>query len=183
MCQKDYLSWPLFFVIIRQIVHRKWVYLMTKKKWGIMGSNSCAHEFAESFHLECTKLTAVSSRNLQEAFDFSRCYDITKAYGSHEELAYDPEIDIVFIAVPDNILIDTLLMALKAEKHVSFVIPQNYNERELSKINKFARKKKRLIAAIKSCSVESVEAKSFHTLCHSYIEKTSASTASDSELI
>lgn len=156
---------------------------MIKKKWGVMGSNRCAHEFAKSFHLECAKLTAVSSRNLQEAFDFSQCYDITKAYGSHEELAYDPEIDIVFIAVASNILKDTLLMALKAEKHVSFVIPQNYNESDLSKINKFARKKKRLIAAIKSCSTESIEAKSLHTLCHSYIEKTSASASSDYELI
>lgn len=119
---------------------------MDKVKWGIMGTDNLAQQFAESVAPESAELTAVSSRTLQKAFDFSEKYALKKAYGSHEELAYDPEIHSVFIAVPDSILKHTILMALKAKKHVVCIKLTSLNPQDREEVFKLADKKKRFVS-------------------------------------
>lgn len=118
---------------------------MDKVKWGIMGTDNLAQQFAESVDTKSAELTAVSSRTLQKAFDFSDNYTVTKAYGSHEELAYDPDIHRVFIAVPDSILKTTITMALKAKKHVVSLKLANLTQPEREEIFKLAEKKDRFV--------------------------------------
>ncbi|KAL1837099.1 hypothetical protein VTK73DRAFT_4821 [Phialemonium thermophilum] len=47
-------------------------------------------------------IRAVASRNLQKAQKTARKYNIEKAYGSYEELLADPEIDAVYISLPNG---------------------------------------------------------------------------------
>ncbi|TVP91184.1 Gfo/Idh/MocA family protein [Alkalibacterium sp.] len=119
---------------------------MDKVKWGIIGLDDLSHKFAESFDTETADLVAVASRTLQKAYSFSKSFSILKAYGSYEELAYDPEIDIVYIATSENILKDTVLMALKANKHVLCEQLYSINQLELREVLNLADKKSLLIA-------------------------------------
>lgn len=156
--------------------------MMVTVKWGIMGSNNFAHQFAESFQFESTELTAVSSRTLQKAYAFLKDHNIMKAYGSHEELAYDPEVDIVFIAVPKAIIKDTLLMALKANKHVVFIKSYDFAEDDMAKLVALAHKKSRLLLGVPALSLNSLDITKLHTLSHSILDEGSLRNFVDTNL-
>lgn len=144
---------------------------MVTVKWGIMGSDDSAHQFAESFPSASAELLAVSSRTLQKSYDFSQVHAILKAYGSHEELAYDPEVDMVFIAVPDAIMKDTLLMVLKAGKHAAFIKPHDFPQDDMDKLVELAHKKRRLFAVVNNPSSKSFDIEKLNSLCLSFVEK------------
>ena len=42
---------------------------------------------------------AVASRDLDRSGEFAKRHEIDKAYGSYEELAHDPEVDVVYVGV------------------------------------------------------------------------------------
>lgn len=70
-------------------------------KWGIMGTGFIASTFATALtSMENTELAAVASRDIDRAQEFAGRFRTSKAYGSYEELAKDPEIDVIYIATP-----------------------------------------------------------------------------------
>ncbi len=119
---------------------------MTKIKWGMIGLGDIAHQFAQSFDTYKAELTAVASRTLQKAFDFSSTYKVPKAYGSYEELAYDPEIDIVYLATPNSLHKDNMMMLLKANKHILCENAITMNKNELDDVLALAEEKNLIVA-------------------------------------
>ncbi len=94
--------------------------------WGIIGPGSIAHKFASDLKLlPNARLYAVGSRSIERAASFAKKYGATKAYGSYEELAADPEVDIVYIAsrhighYPDSILCLQNRKAVLVEKPIA----------------------------------------------------------------
>ena len=69
---------------------------------------------------DCTTVdvAAVASRSLEGAEIFASAAGITRAYGTYEELLGDPNIDAVYIAVPNSLHAHWVETALKAGKHV-----------------------------------------------------------------
>ncbi|OJF91562.1 Gfo/Idh/MocA family protein [Alkalibacterium sp. 20] len=114
--------------------------------WGIIGLGDIAHQFASQFESDNANLLGVASRTLQKAFEFSKKHDIKKAYGSYEELAYDPEIDIVYIATPNSSHYADMLMLLKAGKHVLCEKPITLNRTQLNTVLNVAQSKNLLCA-------------------------------------
>ena len=57
-----------------------------------------------------------------------------KPYGSLEELLADPEIDLVTIAIPNDMHKETAIRALRAGKHVVCEKPVTLNSAELEEI-------------------------------------------------
>lgn len=47
-------------------------------------------------------ITAIASRNLKTAQVAAKRYSIERAYGSYEELLQDPEIDAIYISLPNG---------------------------------------------------------------------------------
>lgn len=119
---------------------------MEKIKWGMIGLGEIAHQFAQSFQSDKAELIAVGSRTLQKAYEFSEAYGISKAYGSYEELAYDPEIDIVYLATPNSYHKENMMMLLKAGKHILCEKAITMNKKELTEVLAFAEKKNCIIA-------------------------------------
>ena len=67
--------------------------------WGIMATGKIAHTFAKAVNAaEGAKLYACASRDGSKAAEFGKLYDAEKSYGSYEELAADPNVDIVYVA-------------------------------------------------------------------------------------
>ncbi|WP_423189894.1 Gfo/Idh/MocA family protein [Alkalibacterium sp. f15] len=114
--------------------------------WGIIGLGDIAHQFASQFESDNANLLGVASSTLQKAFEFSKKYDVKKAYGSYEELAYDPEIDIVYIATPNSSHYTDILTLLKAGKHVLCEKPITLNSTQLNMVLKVAQSKNLLCA-------------------------------------
>lgn len=115
-------------------------------KWGMIGLGEIAHQFAQSFQTDKAELTAVGSRTLQKAYEFSEAYGVPKAYGSYEELAYDPEIDIVYLATPNSHHKDNMMMLLKSGKHILCEKAITMNKKELDEVLALANKKNCIVA-------------------------------------
>ena len=69
--------------------------------WGIMATGKIAHTFAKAVNsVPDAKLYACASRTSEKAEEFASLYGAEKFYGSYEQLAADPNIDIIYIASP-----------------------------------------------------------------------------------
>lgn len=90
-----------------------------KIRWGIIGLGKIAHKFASDLQLcEGSELHGIASRNKDKAEEFAKSHPAKKTYGSYEELAIDPDIDIVYIATPHVFHFEHTLLCLKHGKHV-----------------------------------------------------------------
>ena len=93
---------------------------MTKIRWGILstariGTKQVIPAMQQGQYCE---VTAISSRDMDRAQAAAEALDITKAYGSYEELLADPEVDAVYNPLPNHLHVPWSIKALEAGKHV-----------------------------------------------------------------
>ena len=115
---------------------------MKPVRWGVLSTSSFAQErFLPGLRKSpLVALTAVASRNRKRAEAFARANGFERAYGSYEELLADPEIEIVYIPLPNNLHVEWTAKAARAGKHVLCEKPMSMNAAELRKLKPHARK-------------------------------------------
>jgi predicted dehydrogenase len=87
-------------------------------RWGILATGKIAHTFAEDLALvPGAELVAVGSRRLSSAQELAGRYGATP-YGSYEELAADPDVDVVYIATPHALHLENARLCFAGGKHV-----------------------------------------------------------------
>jgi predicted dehydrogenase len=92
---------------------------MKKYKWGILAPGKMSAKFTKGIKLlKNAELYGVGSRDLQRAILFARDYGFRKYYGSYEELAADPRLEIIYIASPHSHHFEHTMLCLKNGKHV-----------------------------------------------------------------
>ena len=64
------------------------------------------------------EVVAVASRDQARAEAYAREQGIDRAYGSYEALLADPELDAVYISLPNSMHVEWSIRALEAGKHV-----------------------------------------------------------------
>ena len=90
-----------------------------KYKWGILALGKMSAKFTKGLQLlENAELFAVGSRDVDRAKQFAKEYGCKKYYGSYEELAADPELEVVYIASPHSHHHEHTLLCLKNNKNV-----------------------------------------------------------------
>ena len=78
-------------------------WLMKVYNIGIIGTGWIAEKMAITLGgMRGVSRYAVASRSKEKAEQFAREWQFTKAYGSYEELADDPDVDLVYIATPHS---------------------------------------------------------------------------------
>jgi predicted dehydrogenase len=92
----------------------------SKVRWGILGVARIASEkVIPAIQKGQTGLVmAVASRSMDKARAAAGRFGIPCAYGSYEELLADPEIDAVYIPLPNHLHVPWSVRALAAGKHV-----------------------------------------------------------------
>jgi len=109
-------------------------------RWGIIGAGGIARSFAEDIQaLPEADLLAVGSRSLAKANQFASELHIEKAYGSYEELAQDPEIDVIYIATPNVFHHEHSLLCLGNGKSILVEKPFTMNAQEAEEVIAFSR--------------------------------------------
>ncbi|HLE51351.1 MAG TPA: Gfo/Idh/MocA family oxidoreductase [Anaerolineales bacterium] len=93
---------------------------MRKVRWGVLGAASIALvEVLPAMQKgEYTQVMAIASRSLEKAQEAARQLYIPKAYGSYAELLADPEIEAVYIPLPNHLHVPWSIKTLEAGKHV-----------------------------------------------------------------
>jgi predicted dehydrogenase len=110
-------------------------------RWGIIGLGSIAHTFAEDLKInKHAKLQAVASRSSEKAEDFSKKFDVPGFYGSYEELASDPNVDIIYIATPHTYHLEHSRLCLQNRKHILCEKPMGVNARQVSELTTLSKK-------------------------------------------
>ena len=88
-------------------------------RWGVVGPGAIATDFTRAVLTHTTQqVVAVSSRSSERAALFAAAHGIRSSYGSHDDLFADPEVDVVYIAVPHTGHVRLALDAIAAGKHV-----------------------------------------------------------------
>lgn len=115
---------------------------MNKIRWGILGTGTIAHQFASDLkRVENAELVAVGSRSQQSAEIFSGKFDIPLRFGSCDELVACNEIDIIYIATPNNLHHPNILLCLNHGKAVLCEKPFALNAKQASEMIGLARRK------------------------------------------
>jgi predicted dehydrogenase len=90
-----------------------------KIKWGIIGTGHISGKFATALAiLPEAELAAIASRDLKTATTFAAKYNVPKAYATYQELADDPEIDVVYIGTPHSFHLENSVMCMQKGKAV-----------------------------------------------------------------
>jgi predicted dehydrogenase len=93
---------------------------LEKIRWGILSTARIAteHVIPAIQTSRYGSVSAISSRDQASAETVAARLGIGRAYGSYEALLADPEIDAVYIAVPNHLHVPWSVKALEAGKHV-----------------------------------------------------------------
>lgn len=120
---------------------------MIKYRWGIIGLGRIAHKFATALkESREAKLLAVASRDIDRAEKFAYEHKFGRYYGTYEDLAADPDVDIVYIATPHITHAEISMLCLNNGKHVLCEKPFAMNAREAEKVYALAKEKGLFIA-------------------------------------
>src|SRR3954447_20899355 len=88
-------------------------------KWGILSTADINKKLlAGAAESDDVDIVAVGSRDLARAEAFAQAWDIPGAYGTYEELLADPEVEAVYIPLPNTMHSEGSIRAMEAEKHV-----------------------------------------------------------------
>lgn len=88
-------------------------------KWGILGTSFISEVMAKAIHASTSsELLAVGSRTLSSATHFAEQHQIPKTYGNFQNLLDDPEIDAVYIGLPNHVHKEWIIRCALAGKHI-----------------------------------------------------------------
>lgn len=116
--------------------------MSTPIRWGILGAGAVARGFAHGLRaLPDAHLSAVSSRTAANARDFAKSFSIPKVYTRAEELARDPEIDLIYVATPHHRHMEDCLLCLEHGKAVLCEKPFSVSARQAREVITAARRR------------------------------------------
>ena len=88
-------------------------------KWGILSTADINKKLlAGAAESDDVDVVAVGSRNLERAEEFAQAWDIPRAYGTYEELLADPDVEAIYIPLPNTMHSEWSIKAMEAGKHV-----------------------------------------------------------------
>ena len=115
-------------------------------RWGIAGTGRIASDFVRDIaQISEADVVAVGSRTLDGARNFADSRNIPGAHGSIEELAADPEVDVIYVAGIHPVHRDHAIAAMRGGKHVLVEKPLAMNANEAEEMIGVARETGRFL--------------------------------------
>ncbi|OWK50030.1 Trans-1,2-dihydrobenzene-1,2-diol dehydrogenase [Lonchura striata] len=132
-------------------------------RWGICAAGAISHDFVLALgtlpRSEHT-VAAVAARDLGRAQAFARRFGVPRAYGSYEELAEDPDIDVVYVGTVNPAHLPAGLLFLRRGRAVLMEKPMALGAREVAQLVGTARER-----GVFLMEVPLPSAPSFHMNC------------------
>lgn len=116
--------------------------LAKKLRWGILGTAQINEKILP--HLRTSERSvpeAVASRDPERASAYARSHGISRAIPSYAALVEDPNIDIVYISLPNHLHYEWAKAALENRKHVLCEKPLSLSGQEVATLAEIAEEK------------------------------------------
>jgi myo-inositol 2-dehydrogenase/D-chiro-inositol 1-dehydrogenase len=94
--------------------------MSAKVRVGLIGAGFVTdiHAHAFAYHVKNAEVVAVAARTQEKAARFAADHNIPRAYGDYRTLLEQPDIDLVTVAIPNDLHCKVVCEAAEAEKHV-----------------------------------------------------------------
>ena len=116
-------------------------------KWGIISTADINRKVIPGAKASPkVDLIGVASRAEARAGEYARQWEIERAYGSYESLLADPDIEAVYISLPNTLHCEWSIRALEAGKHVLCEKPFTRHPKEAKKAFDVADKAGRILS-------------------------------------
>jgi len=115
-------------------------------RWGVLGAARINQSVLEGAALaEGASVVAIAARDEGRARAQAEAFGIGTIHGSYEELLADPDVEVVYIPLPNALHVDWSVRALEAGKHVLCEKPLARTEAEARRAFAAARAADRLL--------------------------------------
>lgn len=116
---------------------------MEQVKWGVLGTADIARGCTipgMQLAKNC-ELYAIAGRSLEKAENFKKEFGFEKAYGDYQSLLEDPEIQAVYIPLPNQLHYEWVMKAIEAGKNVLCEKPLAPTAKQAAELFEAAKKK------------------------------------------
>src|SRR5438874_2619291 len=102
---------------------------------GILSTARINRAVLTGAHLsDRVEVVAVASRDAARAEAYAREHGIERAHGSYEALLEDPDVEAVYVSLPNSLHVPWSIRALEAGKHVLCEKPLDRRPREVERV-------------------------------------------------
>jgi predicted dehydrogenase len=112
-------------------------------RWGLLSTAAINRALLGSGH---PGIDAVASRSAERAEAYAREHGLPRWHASYEDLLADPEIDAVYVPLPNGMHVDWSVRALQAGKHVLCEKPMSRHPDEVERAFDVAEREGRVLA-------------------------------------
>ena len=112
---------------------------MKKVRWGILSTAKIAqNELIPALQRSANAevLAIATSSNMKKAEEIAKKFHIEKTYDSYEKLLHDPNIDAVYIPLPNHLHKKWVIEAARTKKHILCEKPAALNVEEVLEMKK-----------------------------------------------
>jgi xylose dehydrogenase (NAD/NADP) len=114
-------------------------------RWGVLSTARINDAVLAGAELSSdVEIVAVASRDRQRAEAYARQHGIPRGYGSYEELLADPELEAVYVSLPNALHVEWARRALEAGKHVLCEKPLSRRSADVQQLFEVAERTDRL---------------------------------------
>ena len=115
--------------------------------WGILSTARIAGRLVEGARqTEDAEVVAVASRNDAAAQRFADATGIPRAHGSYEALLADPDVEAVYVPLPNSMHVEWTMRALEAGKHVLCEKPMDRRPEQVARAYDLADKQRLVLS-------------------------------------
>ena len=109
---------------------------MAMVRWGVLGTALIArtHVIPALQGAEGCTLTAIASRTSGGAESVAREFGIPTAFGSYESMLQDPDIDCVYVPLPNHLHAEWIMRVADAGKHILCEKPLTLSSEEAERV-------------------------------------------------
>jgi predicted dehydrogenase len=110
---------------------------MMKVSWGVLSTANIGVEkvIPAMQKGKYSQINAIASRKIGKAKEAAQQLGIPKSYGSYAKLLEDPEIEAVYIPLPNHLHVEWTIKSLEKGKHVLCEKPIGMNFKEAEHLN------------------------------------------------
>ena len=134
---------PCMLPVYRKLTDRVRRMSMEKVNWGVLGTAEIGvkQTFAAMRQAENCRMMAIAGRSAEKAAEFAARFGFEKSYGSYDALLDDPEIEAVYIPLPNTMHLQWVKRAAEKGKHILCEKPLGVSEAEEQEMFDFCREK------------------------------------------